>query len=88
MPPKPSKKQLEAEKKAEEDRLAALAEAERVERLRLEKEALERQMQAADDAWVNQKRAEFETEEADSAAFASSRNDAIAALRSSSRLQV
>lgn len=66
--------------------MAALAEAERLERLRLEKEALERQMQAADDAWVLQKRAEFESEEAESAAFMSSRNDAIVALRASSRL--
>jgi hypothetical protein len=87
MPPKPSKKQLEAEKKAEEERLAALAEAERLERLRLEKEALERQMQAADDAWVNQKRAEFESEEAENTVFVSARNDAIAALRATSRAQ-
>ena len=87
MPPKPSKKQLEAEKKAEEERLAALAEAERLERIRLEKEAQERQMQAADDAWVAQKRAEFETEEAENSAFVSSRNDATTALRAASRLQ-
>jgi hypothetical protein len=87
MPPKPSKKQLEAEKKAEEERLAALAEAERLERLRLEKEAQERQFQAADDAWITQKRSEFEAEEADNIAFISSRNDAIAALRATSRSQ-
>jgi hypothetical protein len=87
MPPKPSKKQLEAEKKAEEERLAALAEAERLERIRLEKEAQERQMQAADDAWITQKRAEFETEEAENTAFVSSRNDTISALRAASRLQ-
>jgi hypothetical protein len=87
MPPKPSKKQLEAEKKAEEERLAALAESERLERLRLEKEAQERQMQAADDAWTAQKRSEFESEEADSAAFVSSRNDAISSLKAASLLQ-
>jgi hypothetical protein len=42
-------------------------------------------MQAADDAWIAQKRAEFETEEAENAAFVSSRNDAITALRAASR---
>ncbi len=42
-------------------------------------------MQAADDAWINQKRAEFESEETENTVFVTAKNEAIAALRATSR---